>query len=1077
MKKLLALVLALVMSMSLVTISNAAFKDADKIDYKEAVDVMNAVGVFIGDEKGNFNAKDNLTREQAAKIIAYLELGSKAADALVGGATFTDVAASRWSAGFVGYCAQAGVVAGVGDSKFDPAGQLTALQFGKMLLVELGYDAKAAGMVGADWAINTSKLMAKAKLMDKIDGSVNQVLTREKAAQMTLNALKAPTVEYTTKGSSISVNGAEINLGASEPTYVTNTIAKQQTISKQQLTNNGGYTIELGEKLYQELKLNRTSDDFGRPANVWYYKAAKVGTYADTADLTYTASVKAGTIYTDLGLGKKIDAENVTLYVNGTPTANTVNIAKGVSTKIGAVGNGVLTEVYYDDDDNTAIITQIVTYYGEVQKTVKATATKDTYIVVNPDGTKQPANFKANFETDEKFEDDAVVYYTFSEAAKEIKSVGLAEVVSGVVTEAQNKKIENEDSQNVTIDGTQYKAGYAFVGEEVSSTMVKGEYDVYLDSYGYMIKIEEVGTLSSNYALVLDISSSSAFVSKQAQLLFADGTVKVVNTAKDYNKPANDVDKFDIVTYREDDGVYTLKAVSTTMAAAGMDGTNGKLFKLETGKATVSVKDTAVTTNSATQFVTYDAADDEAAAYTGAKNAPSVTASNAANGAVSAYYYCKNGKMVTVMFILCDDAIVSGATNRTIFFARESRSNLISNSTGTYFKYNAVVNGEITTVMVDDACTGADASNLNGLYKSYTLNSKGVITGLNAYTGADLFSSTYGSDGEYLAGTGVDKTSKDYTVTLDTKNHDGNVNYVITVDEKAAIYAIDQDGNITESSYRAIAKDANDKVFAYVDDYIVKSLYIQDVDDDTTEVPAIKAGIVVDLTNPDAVGVSYTGTTAPELDDVLVAIEAALNNAGYTVTKKTIDGSGAYVFEAKNNKTGFVVEYKYTAPAAGKSARVEKQPTTAAEAKVIMDNDDAGNQSKWYLLPTLGLKQEIKNGTIYQSGKVTAITAENFASYKAALDQWFGGSTNLADFGAFKTAVVNDSTMTVDKTKITNYGYVLTAVGDHSNVALVVELTDGATKTVVYAKQNATAKNLGYSDVVYNQVDISGLYF
>ena len=95
MKKLLALVLALVMSMSLVTISNAAFKDADKIDYKEAVDVMNAVGVFIGDEKGNFNAKDNLTREQAAKIIAYLELGEKAADALVGSATFTDVAATR----------------------------------------------------------------------------------------------------------------------------------------------------------------------------------------------------------------------------------------------------------------------------------------------------------------------------------------------------------------------------------------------------------------------------------------------------------------------------------------------------------------------------------------------------------------------------------------------------------------------------------------------------------------------------------------------------------------------------------------------------------------------------------------------------------------------------------------------------------------------------------------------------------------------------------------------------------------------------------------------------------------------
>ena len=931
MKKLLALVLALVMSMSLVTISNAAFKDADKIDYKEAVDVMNAVGVFIGDEKGNFNAKENLTREQAAKIIAYLELGSKAADALVGGATFTDVASTRWSAGFVGYCAKAGVVAGY-DGKFDPAGQLTALQFGKMLLVELGYDARAAGMVGADWAINTSKLMAKAKLMDKIDGSVNQVLTREKAAQMTLNALKAPTVEYTTKGSSIIVNGAEINLGASEPTYVTNTIAKQQTISKQTLTNNGGYTIELGEKLYQELKLNRTSDDFGRPSNEWFYKAAKVGAYADKADLTYTAGVKAGTIYTDLGLGKKIDAENVALYVNGTPTTNTVNIAKGVSTKIGAVGNGVLTEVFYDDDNNTAIITQIITYYGEVQKTVKATATKDAYIVINPDGTQCPDKFKANFETDEKFEDDAVVYYTFSETAKEIKSVGLAEVVSGVVTEAQNKKIENEDSQNVTIDGTQYKAGYAFVGEEVSSTMVKGEYDVYLDSYGYMIKIEEVGTLSSNYALVLDISNAGVFTSKQAQLLFADGTVKVVNTAKDYKTYDGKNLTNTIVTYREDDGVYTLKAVSTTVAAADMDGTNGKLFKLETGKATVSVKDITVTTNSATQFVTYDKTDDEAAAYTGTKNSPSIEAKGTANGKVSAYYYCKNNnKMVTVMFILCDDAIVSGATNRTIFFARESRSNLISNSTGTYFKYNAVVNGEMKTVMVDDACSGA--SDLNGLYKSYTLNSKGVITGLTAYEGADLFASDKGEKGSYLEGVGVDKTSKDYTVTLDTKNvldADGNVKdnkefYVITVDEKAAIYAIDQDGNITESSYRAIAKDANDKVFAYVDDYVVKSLFIQDVEDGKTEGPSINAAnYEVDYGAAGAVTVKYHKDAKHDDNTLIDVILTTLKADGYTkfevssdgatpAAQYTIKATKGYVnteFTFKNNSTGAIESVK-----------------------------------------------------------------------------------------------------------------------------------------------------------------------
>ena len=292
MKKLLALVLALVMSMSLVTISNADFKDADKIDYTEAVDVMNAVGVLIGDENGNFNPKENLTRAQAAKIISYLLLGNKTAEGLAGSGKFTDVAKTSWAAGFVDYCAAVGVVNGMGNGKFDPNGSLTTLQFAKMLLVEIGYDAKAAGMVGTDWAINTSKLMATTGLMNGIDGSVNQVLSREKAAQMTLNALKTPTVEYATKGSNITVNGAEINFGASVPTYVTNTVAKEQTISKDTLTNSKEYTIELGEKLYKKLVLSDTTDAFGRPTRTWTFENKKVGEYVKDAGLEYTAAVE-----------------------------------------------------------------------------------------------------------------------------------------------------------------------------------------------------------------------------------------------------------------------------------------------------------------------------------------------------------------------------------------------------------------------------------------------------------------------------------------------------------------------------------------------------------------------------------------------------------------------------------------------------------------------------------------------------------------------------------------------------------------------------------------------------------------
>ena len=64
MKKFLSLVLALVMTMSLVTVSAGAkdFTDSSKIQYTEAVDVMSAVKVIDGYADGAFNPSNTLTR-------------------------------------------------------------------------------------------------------------------------------------------------------------------------------------------------------------------------------------------------------------------------------------------------------------------------------------------------------------------------------------------------------------------------------------------------------------------------------------------------------------------------------------------------------------------------------------------------------------------------------------------------------------------------------------------------------------------------------------------------------------------------------------------------------------------------------------------------------------------------------------------------------------------------------------------------------------------------------------------------------------------------------------------------------
>ena len=918
MKKLLALVLALVMSMSLVTISNAAFKDADKIDYKEAVDVMNAVGVFIGDEKGNFNAKENLTREQAAKIIAYLELGEKAADALVGSATFTDVAATRWSAGFVSYCAQAGVVSGY-DGKFDPAGQLTALQFGKVLLVELGYDAKAAGMVGADWAINTSKLMAKAKLMDGIDGSVNQVLTREKAAQMCLNALEAPTVEYTTKGSSISVNGAEINLGASEPSYVTNTIAKEQTISSEKLTNNGGYTIELGEKLYKNLKKISTTDDFGRPATKWTWKSESVGTYADAADLSYTKAVKAGDIYKDLNLSDTVAAKNVTVWVNGEQvSAASLDIKKGSETKIGAKlydakngtnGNGVLTEVFYDDVADTMVITQIVTYIGEVAKTVKATDKRDAYVVITaktgdnnaytmPKDSKGIKASPLEFETDETFADDTYVLYTYSFKAEAVKSLAAAEKVEGYVTKTINSASDLDKNNGMTISGTEYKMSLATAGEALGNVSVKNDYTVYLDQYGYIIYVEQVQELGS-YALVLATANKGSFIGNKAQLLLTDGTVKFVDTDENYASGTKKIPNNTIVTFRENsDKTYTLRAVKTTQT-----NSNDKEFSMTNDLAGITVEtNKMVYAISASQFVVSDKKDytsnyaniDDWTAYTGIKNAPTVKSAYgtpASYADVDVYYYCKSGSMVTVMFIIpSQNATVIDGSKTSLYLSQKSRSDLIHDTDGDYFTYNAVVDGKIETVKVDvDAkCGSTTADKLDGLYSDYTVSSKGYITGLTQY---GTYDGTSSAKAALNSVTGIDKTSKEYTVIVGGKT--------ITCADDMKVFYVDKNGNITESSYAAIYPDTNDLVYAVVDKYLVKTLVIFEVEDKGA------ASGKFDPANPQKAYIDGYTVVIPKVDGKKVDnIANVLADNGYTVTGLM----GDTVMANKNGVTYFFTE-------------------------------------------------------------------------------------------------------------------------------------------------------------------------
>ena len=971
MKKFLSLVLALVMTMSLVTVSAGAkdFTDDSEITYKEAVDVISALGVVDGYSGGDFRPDDVLTRGAAAKIICNLILGPTTASALSAGtAPFKDVPVTNTFAGYITYCSQQGIISGYADGTFRPTGTLSGNAFMKMLLGALGYDSSIEGYTGPNWTVSVIKQAVGIGLDDGNDEFVgSKAVTRQEAALYAFNMLQATMVEYDQQNT-IVVGDITINTTSSRSDVENN--------GKSDKYINSDGKMQFAEKYFTDLRLDDSGeDDFARPSNVWTLKSDEIGTYAKDADATYTTKVEVGDIYKDLGLNKTVAKDDVSVYVDGVSSKDHPNmkdqlpvaIKKGDDdTKFGA--NGVLTEVFYDEDDGTVTITEVNTYVGQVSKNVAATSKKDAYVVVSTLDVVPSESGNLEFETNEEFEEDAYVLYTYSEAAEEVKSVAAAEEVSGTVTKVINKASDDEN-KGLTIADTAYKTSRTVSGELLGDVSVKNDYTVYLDAYGYVIYIEEEELTAQDYALVLATANKSDFVGKKAELLFADGTTKVVTTEKDYS---NDIADNTIVTYKVDsDNVYTLKEVSSKQDKGGYNKTVKETdisnFVLKNDKASINVDGTAVTANSKTLFVVQDTEDtDEYTAYTGIKNAPSITAASGKDRQVDVYYFCKNGSMVTVMFIMPESKVdVEDDSSKMLFLAGESVSDLIHDADDDYFEYNAVVNGEITTVKVAEEL----GDGLNGLYKSFSTNKYGVITKVTRY---DSFDNTTDSKQAVNGGTGVDKRSGDYTVILDTADD----NWTVSVDDDAAFYTVDKKGNISTGSYRSVVKDNNDKVYAVISDYLVQSLFIETVEDDEKDSGKVEipSNVVVDISDLNSMTVTYrTGTDKPNAMDAVEYLKTALADKGYEVgTIK--NNSGTYEFTLNdvegaakfNSSTGIIEGY---AVSINGSAKLLAASTTikdlALKGKYVEITDKDGTVDHKV---TTDNSTTIKDGYKYEDG-------------------------------------------------------------------------------------------------------------
>ena len=724
----LGLTAAMISGLMVMGSSAASYADVTSEDNVEAIEVLQTVGIMVGDENGDFNPDQNVTRNEMAVVMCNLMDYTVAS--YKGTSPFTDV--PSWAEPYVAACYTNGLTAGVSDTTYGGSDTVTTGQAALMLEKALGYFQYQADY-GADWLVEATKQGSLAGLFDDVDTGATEALTRNDVAQMVLNALEADMVNAEKNGSDVQLG--DIIISGAKATYTARTSSDSKYNKIDATRVDGKYTIQLGEELYDGdlQKANSADDDFGRPAVKWTYDNKEIGTYADKADAVYTASVEkqdlydlvGKTVYDDLKSG---DA-SFTVVLDG----ETEDVSQDLSDYIvrnsdadaELAKKGATTEVFISDD-NDVTITVINTYVAQVDGDYDEEDEElDLTVPGDSDETAMPADSMTlssdDFDYLDTYEDEDYVLVTV--ASGEIKTIQKADTVSGTVTAYTKLK-------NVTVDGTKYEYSKNYTKAVTDADMkydLNEDYTLVLDTNGYVV-YSDASDGTNDYVYVASAGETGgARSSVEADAYFQDGTNVVITIDNDDESPWSGIKDSDHpvnqwFSYDEkSNGKYELTSIDSKDAetyysegnVTGTVTTNGNSRVYYSG-------DDYARANNATLFVVND--DDDITVYTGIKNVPDI--SNAANVGI-----VMDGSYADVVYIDGESLSISGDSGDRVYILDTSADAGVDSDDNEYYEYDAIVNGKITTVKAnDDNVFVNDEKDVTvGLYRNISYDNDGYV--------------------------------------------------------------------------------------------------------------------------------------------------------------------------------------------------------------------------------------------------------------------------------------------------------------------------------------------------------------
>ena len=598
MKKLLAMVLALVMTLSLAVSANAAFKDVKDIDetYAESAAVLNGLGVFKGYEEKDgtfsFQPKNAITRAEVAAIVYRIYTGD-VKDAYVKNYEtynkFGDMAGAGWAKGYIGYCANAALVKGYPNGTFVPSGKVTGYEVLAMILRAVGYDQKNE-FTGADWALHVAEIAERQGILDNVKGvDLNAPATREVVAELLFQAIQVPMVTYT---AAFGYQNVSLNEKADNKIF-----AKNKTLGDAfNLTSYKGYITynakkeamvltEKGEKTADDVIVTVADQDVfdaGRYGHVWATKTTAITDVFYDDSLLATKYESWNTDWTTKNKTDFIAKEgDMNYFLNG-KEVKAADIEAALKVK------GSEKAIYDIDDD------------GDI----------DTVIVINPIVDVMTADYLAKNDKvkiqGKTFDKDEVSGY--EELAKDdvftyvdmVDGVRYFEELTAIAGQKSAYTEPSKADPYITFDSKDYEqSGLKGTSDEASLfTKIKSTFDkdgyIYVDRGGFVV-YTSWDKAAATYAMVIDaysvLSDKHDDIEYYVNLLLTDGTetgyvqvdhdkyrgniefenVAVINYNKAYTGSPKATGNYEdlgvLVKYTVKDGVYTLTDAAETDGA------------------------------------------------------------------------------------------------------------------------------------------------------------------------------------------------------------------------------------------------------------------------------------------------------------------------------------------------------------------------------------------------------------------------------------------------------------------------------------------------------------------------------